>query len=346
MPQPQTGPSALGTAAAPDMDGAFSLADAAEELSLHMAHKVEEKRHSERKFGADKPLRIMQNAEIIDARHHYHEPDIQTRLVELTRNLLGGREGPRKLVSQSFKDVTQQYLSLQFALNQAEKERASSDVLDGLRNAIADMELESGPQIRAGLNALPAAGAFAQTGQAVQGFVDTYRDVVLGESTLSKTLSLAMERFGGDDLERAVGHLIQALGVDLAATHPSTHPERLTALVSDLYQLEVAATVLESCNATVRKMVEAGCPPFKKSELMHDLVSISASQWVDARSIENLADKRAITVLSPKIAFLNDVRNIFRGLPLPVYPNTETRNAVLNANQAALDIVIAQEDEA
>lgn len=340
-----SGPAIFGQAASADMDGAFSLSDSAEEVSLHMAHKVEEKKHTDRKFGTENPRRVMQNSEIMDSVHQYHDPDVNARLIELTRNLLAGRDGPRKLISQSFKDVTQQYLALQYALNKGERENAAPEVLKSLRNAIGDMEVESGPQIRAGLNALPEAGAFAQTRQQAGAFVDTYRDVVLGEPDMAKMLSRAMERFGGDDLERAVQHLTKAVGTELSATHPSTDPERIKALVSDLYQLTVAVTMLERCGEISPKMVAAGCPPFKKGPLMQELVSISGNQWVDGRSIENLADKRNIEQVRSKITFISDVRNIFKALPIHVYPNIDTRNAVIQANQAALDTVIALEDE-
>ncbi|MNV58424.1 TyeA [compost metagenome] len=78
---------------------------------------------------------------------------------------------------------------------------------------------------------------------------------------------------------------------------------------------------------------------------MQELVSISGNQWVDGRSIENLADKRNIAQVRSKITFISDVRNIFKALPIHVYPNIDTRNAVIQANQAALDTVIALEDE-
>ena len=41
-----------------------------------------------------------------------HEPDAHAKLVELTKHLLAGHDGPRKLVTQSYRDVTQQYLAL------------------------------------------------------------------------------------------------------------------------------------------------------------------------------------------------------------------------------------------
>ncbi|MER8170574.1 TyeA family type III secretion system gatekeeper subunit, partial [Acinetobacter baumannii] len=76
-----------------------------------------------------------------------------------------------------------------------------------------------------------------------------------------------------------------------------------------------------------------------------DIVAITDSRWVDAHTIEGLAAKRAVDRLPDQIDFLKSVRAIFRQFPVHSYPDKETRNAVLDANQAALDIIIAKEDE-
>ena len=75
-------------------------------------------------------------------------------------------------------------------------------------------------------------------------------------------------------------------------------------------------------------------------------MAITDSRWVDANTIEGLAAKRAVDPLPDRIDFLKSVRNIFRQFPVHSYPDKETRDAVLDANQAALDINIAKEDEA
>ncbi len=335
-----------GPAPAMDDNGQFSLASGAEEITLHMQHKVEERHHSERKVGAEKNPRRVSDAEIIDLNQHAHEPDTHARLMELTRHLLSGREGPRKLVSQGFSDVTQQYLALQYALRHGEDHDGNAEVLQELRDALADMEVEHGPRIRAGINTLPAAGAFASGPKETWGFVDTYRDIVLGEKSLAQTLKLALERFGGNDIDRAVRQLANALGFDLAATEQSVSRERLTMLVSDLYQLQVAVTVLEDCAQVGARMADIGYDGLDKNVLMHDVVGLSASRWLDADSVGLLAQKRGIVPLDHRFIFLRGVQQIIKDLPVQVYPDIDTRNAVLGAFQARFDLDAAEEDQA
>ena len=126
---------------------------------------------------------------------------------------------------------------------------------------------------------------------------------------------------------------------------PSTQLSRLNALVSDLYKLEVMITALESCAEIASAMNSRGYMAVAR-DLLTDIVAITDSRWVDANTIEGLAAKRAVDPLPDRIDFLKSVRNIFRQFPVHSYPDKETRDAVLDANQAALDINIAKEDEA
>lgn len=347
LPLPGQAGQVAPSGASPALDtDAFSLTDAAEELSLGMAHKVEEKHHTERKFAPERARRVVHADEVVDAMQQSHEPDAHAKLVELTKHLLAGHDGPRKLVTQSYRDVTQQYLALQYALRQGERQQTPDNKLERLRTAIADLESDHGPSIRAGLNALPAAAEFARTAEGVGTFLDTYRDIVLGAPSLSQTLATSLERFGGDNIEKAIRQLTSALGADLAAVEPSTQLSRLNALVSDLYKLEVMITALESCAEIASAMNSRGYMAVARDPLLTDIVAITDSRWVDANTIEGLAAKRAVDPLPDRIDFLKSVRNIFRQFPVHSYPDKETRDAVLDANQAALDINIAKEDEA
>ena len=325
--------------------GEFSLANAAEELSLHMAEKTEEKTHAERTVKADRPMQIMDMAEIEELLDETHDVEAQAKLGELAKKLLEGKGNPREQAGQAFEDISQQYLALQYALQKGEKEGASVDVLEGLRDAIADMEMESGPEIRAGLNTLRTAGAFAGDPKGVADFQRTYRDVVLGENSLSKTLNLAIERFGEKDVERGVKQLISALGADLAATKPSADPNRLQSLVQDLYQLEVAVTVLDGCAELSAVHQSRGGAPIDSTKLMRDLVSVTGERWVSASRFTGIADTHNVRDLDARIPFLTGVKHMLRDLPVQIYPDTDTRQSILSASQEALDIAIDQEED-
>ncbi|CAB3666175.1 MAG: type III secretion system gatekeeper subunit SctW [Achromobacter pulmonis] len=331
--------------AAMAVEGEVSLADAAEELSLHMAEKTEDKHHAERKIGREAPLQLLSTEAIVAYLAESHDADAQEKLIELARHLLAGRADPRQAAAQAFGDPARQYLGLQYALRQGEREGAPEAVLDGLREALADLELESGPQIRASLNTVGAAAGYADDAQGVADFQRTYQDVVLGENSLAKTLSLALERFGGQDVTRGLQQLIQALGLDLAAARPSTSPDRLQALMQDLYQLGVAVTVLDGCGELGEKMAREHGKPLAAERLMQDLVNISNEKWLSESRFTALAASHGADSVAARIAFLGGVRAVLKDLPLPMFPDMDARQSALGAAQLALDAAIDEEYE-
>lgn len=327
------------------VEGEISLADSAEELSLHMAEKTEDKHHAERRIGRDSTQQLLGAEAIMAYLAESHDADAQEKLVELARHLLTGQADPRQGAARAFGDAARQYLGLQYALRQGEQQGASEEILDGLREAVADLELESGPQIRASLNTVGAAAGYADDARGVADFQRTYQDVVLGEASLARTLSLALERFGGKDVGRGLQQLIQALGQDLAAARPSTSPDRLQALMQDLYQLGVAVTVLDGCGELGEKMALEHGKPLAADRLMQDLVNISNEKWISESRFAALAASHGVDSVAARIAFLGGVRAVLKDLPVPMYPDADARQSVLGAAQLALDAAIDEEYE-
>ena len=127
---------------------------------------------------------------------------------------------------------------------------------------------------------------------------------------------------------------------------PSTQLSRLNALVSDLYKLEVMITALESCAEIASAMNSRGYMAVARDPLA-DGHRGHHGQPMGRRQHHRGAGRetRRGPVARPD-RLLKSVRNIFRQFPVHSYPDKETRDAVLDANQAALDINIAKEDEA
>ena len=146
-------------------------------------------------------------------------------------------------------------------------------------------------------------------------------------------------------MSRGVKQLIQALGADLAATKPSTDSNRLQSLIQDLYQLEVAVTVLDGCAELSEAHVARGGAPIDSTKLMRDLVSVTGERWVSASRFTGIADTHNVRDLEARIPFLTGVKHMLRDLPVQIYPDTDTRQSILGASQEALDIAIDQEEE-
>ena len=326
------------------LTGEISLADAAEELSFHMAEKAEDKHHAERKIKGQTPPELLQIHEIVELLNQARQPNAQEKLKSLAQRVLAREGAPAQLAAQAFPDVSQQYLGLQYALREGERQGADPAVLEEIRDTLADMELESGPQIRAGLNSLQAAGAFAENADGVADFQKTYRDVLLGESGLARTLELALERFGDQDVGRGLKHLILALGHDLASARPSTDTNRLQALVQDLFHLEVAVTVLEDCSVMADKLAQQYSAAVDAGGLMRELVAIANEKWVAGSRFTALADKHGVFNLEARVVFQSGLRQILKDLPVQVFADSDTRHSILSACQDALDTAIDEEE--
>jgi type III secretion protein W len=330
-------------------DEASILADAAEEISLHQAEKVENKKHAEREVQAEAYVDTMALEHIegyLGATKGFDDPAKLARLAKDIRQSVG--ENPRELARRQTKDPAQQYALLQYAAHDGRTNGGTPAEMDNLQEAIADLEADHGPQIRAALNTYGALGEWAESAQDVADFQQTYNDVVLGDDTISQTLNLVLERLGGEageDLGRGIETMIKALGADLSAARPSTDRNRLEALVQDVYQLTVVSTVLEGCKELTQKLKQdhatESLPPF---ELMKELVAVTGEKWVTGSRLMGLADKAGLQDAGGRIAFLTGVKAALRDMPPIVFTDADSRQSVLNAAQEALDEAIDREE--
>lgn len=326
-------------------DGLSVLADAAEEISLHHSEKAETKHASERKKEATRPMELMSPEAIMaymEAAQAFEDPE---QLVQLAKRMLSGQGDPAAQAKQAFQGPTEQFMALQYALHQGEREGAPAEVLDALREALDDLEMEHGPRMRADVNTIGTAQEGARGHADVAQFQSTYRDVVLGNPSLAGTLKLALERFGDSDFAAGLARLTQALGQDLAAARPSADPTRLQNLVQDLYHLGVASTVLDASRELHARIGEQhGALSGTPVALMQDLVGISAEKWVSGARFTSLAEKFGATGVEAQIHFLTGVKLLVRDMPVKVFVDTDQRQTIFQAVQDALDAAIDKED--
>lgn len=325
------------------------LADAAEELVMFAAEKVEHKSLDERKVSADKPIDVMHVEEIMAYLDAAKVTDDPQHLAAIAKRLLSGQENPQELARRESRDPTGQYALLQYALHEGMGNGTSEEILDSLRDALADLEMEHGPQIRSTLNTIGVAAEFGSGAEEIAAFQSTYQDVVLGEATLAQTLALVLDKLSGrdgDDFAHGLHSLIKAMGQDLAAARPSIDATRLQTLVQDLYQLEVTATVVAGCKDLAATLAEKhGCANLQPIALMKELVAVTNEKWVSASRFSGLADKFGIREVGAQIAFHAATRGLLREMPVKVYPDSDVRQSILNAAQEALDHAIDLEEE-
>lgn len=323
--------------------GEFSLAESAEEITLHMAHRIEDKLHSERKIRGEHRATEISLESIVAHLDKAWDDDAQSRLEELVAQILAGQADPRVAVTSFSKNLSHQYLAFQYVLQKGQQANAPEALLAELADARAELEELGGPAIRAELNTIDAAATFARDSADIDKFQRAYEDVVLGEATLAKTLSMALARFGGKRIEDGLKALIQALGLDLAAARPSVSKERIHALINDMYQLTVAVTVLDGCRELGSHLTESVQISFDEERLMQNVVNVINDKWLSSTSFLGMGADQGIHTTPDRVVFMTGILSVLKDLPVHIFSDDEARDAVLEAAQHALDAAIDEE---
>ena len=320
--------------------------DAAEEISLHLAESAEDEAFDRDSIEARNPLQLMGLEQVLAYLQAAQQGADADKLKALAERLLSASGHPGVMARQGLPDPTQQFLALQYALHQGQRDGAPAERLQALRDALADLEDDHGPQIRARLNTVAVLGPAAADPQAVGTLQQTYEDLVLGAPTLARTLELALARFGNQGYASGLKTLVAALGADLAAARPSTSMVRLQALLQDLYQLEVVQTVLDGAEDLARALQQRhGHDGLDAPALVRQVVALTQERWVAASRFESLASELGVPDGPARIGLLTGMKALLRDLPPRVFNDAESRQTVMDALQAALDAAIAHEEE-
>ncbi|MFC4160060.1 type III secretion system gatekeeper subunit SctW [Chitinimonas lacunae] len=320
------------------------LTDAAEEITFAHAERADAKRLQERKLEARRGPELLTLEQIAAYLHDMHG-QIPEKLVELAKQMLARGAKPDQL-AQALPDPAERFLALQYAARQGEKDGASAEQLDAIHEALAELEAEHGDRIHAGLN---AAAAGRELGNPAAGarLRGAYQDMVLGQASLAATVKALLERFGSAEFARAVPLLMKALGDDLAAARPSREPQRLQAILDDLYQIEVAVTVLEHCQSLAATLAQRhGCKQVDAQVLMQELIQLSSERWISASRFTALTDRFGVHEPTAQVALLFGLKLAAKDLPIKIFADQDSRQALLNAVQEALDQAIEREEEA
>ena len=328
------------------------LEDAAEELTFGESERVE-KKLSKRKLASGHGAR---SVAMEQARKYLREvPDLERnrKLSEFVESILarGGPPNPdelRQLAREFSDDATHQYLALGSAREEAAERNADPALVAALDEAIAALEGEHGPAIRAGLNVSAVAQAFAgkEIGD-IQQLRDFYRDVVLDCQDINDAFRRVVEDHPGKSFDEAVRFMLNALGADLAAGTQTVSGVRLKRIMDDMYQLKSLNSVHEQCEdliRRVRKNFDAAPPASATRDLMSELLTAQSRAWQGADAFSQLPRKMGVHGDEAGIYFLQGFMELVRFVPLKAFGDDMTkRDRVMISVQQALDTAIENE---
>lgn len=348
------------------LDGGVD-ADAMEEISVRLNEDREKEVKKERVHQGHKKTVIIANVtQVQKFMEHMRRNYTMQQLAALAKRILNQANSAGQmlsLVQQEFDDPPSQYMLLQFIGRYGEERNVSQDKLEMVNEALARLEEDHGDVIFAGINAAQEGSAYGQTTEQVKQFVSAYKDTVLNSKTLTDILGnvLSLLKPEGAVLQEhenegiataestypeVIAHLIKALGNDMDAIRPSRDPQKLQAVLSDLYRLQVLNSLLENCHQFSQGMhryfaVDSIVP----SKLMQDLVAISADTWVGAGRFTNMPPQYDVRPVTLKVLFTKGVINILKEIPVQIFDSLETRNNMIGAAKEALEALIVEEEE-
>lgn len=239
-------------------EGASLLADAAEEIGLHLSEKIEQRTHGNRQVGPGRSARRLTIEQITayleKSRQPLTEADRQARVQDLlnraqTRGESLAREGTHA------QNPTEHYLLLQQALQTALSDHAPQQVIERLEQALADLEAQSGTQIQANLATIDQAASFGQTAQSIGSFQASIH-AILGKPTLGQAFqeALTLAEKNGSKLDSAVHHLMEALGNCLSTLGSLREKALLETLLKDLFHLKCLNTLHQEAKTLIRAL--------------------------------------------------------------------------------------------
>ncbi len=245
-------------AAAVIKDGASLLTDAAEEIGLHLSETIERRDHGQRRVAPGRSARRLRIEEI-DAylEKSRQAPDAESREARI-RDMLHRVQQPHEslaLPADPTQTPTDHYLLLQQALQTALGQGLPAQAIERLEQALADVEAASGLQVLADLATIEQASSFGNTPQAITSFQSSVH-AILGKPTLVQALreALALAQKDGQQLDRAILHLMDAIGTCLYALGTTREQVLLRALVTDLFHLKCLNTMFTQARFVMRNV--------------------------------------------------------------------------------------------
>ena len=313
--------SLMGNAAAQVEDPMSLLADAAEELTFAAdttdEYELEDRKERERAESAyAERVKLYQDL--------MHEAG-KSQNIDRLKDSLRAREGREKASREAlyrFPDPSDAYAALSEALDAfSDDPSVDPSVIEDIRQGLAELEAEHGPQIRSGIQGALAAAGYPE--------LDSH------------------EKYGDVGFGKAMDFLFNALGNDLATDVPSMETTHLESVHATLEQVRLLQSSHVQCERLLQRWqdvhgVQCGLAPM---ELLGDLVDLRKEHFLGAMQIDRIASKAKAPDIEREVLFLQELLNIARNLPVQLFDGEQGRMKVIDAVQESVDAAIRREDE-
>ncbi len=339
--------SLMGNAAARVEDPMSLLADAAEELTFAAdttdEFELEDRKERER---AEESL-----AERVKLYQDLMHEAGKARDVDRLKDSLRAREGREKAAREAlnrFPDPSDAYAALSDALESlSDDPSVDPTVLEDIRQGLAELEAEHGPQIRSGIQGALAAAGYADL-DGTDNLRDLYRQTVCDFKDVNAAFAHIHEKYGDVGFDKAMDFLFNALSNDLATDVPSMETTHLENVHANLEQIRLLQSTHVQCERLLQRwesvhgVTNAALTPM---ELLGDMVGLRNENFLGAMHIDRIAAKAKAPDIERQVLFLQELLSMTRNLPIQLFDGEQGRMKVLDAVQESVDNAIQREDE-
>ena len=125
-------------------------------------------------------------------------------------------------------------------------------VIEDIRQGLAELEAEHGPQIRSGIQGALAAAGYPELDSA-DGLRDLYRQTVCDFTDVNAAFTHIHEKYGDVGFGKAMDFLFNALGNDLATDVPSMETTHLESVHATLEQVRLLQSTHVQCERLLQR---------------------------------------------------------------------------------------------
>jgi type III secretion protein W len=327
-------------------DPLSALADAAEELTFGVDNTKElslkERKLKEDSGGLIERVKLYQ--ELME--HAWKQKDVES-LHTFLRNNRSAQAALARAGEWTGGDPSETWAALKKAAENLRGE-APPAALEAIDEAVAQLERDEGPRIRAGILGAVEGAAHPELGDALaQGAA--YRQVACDLYDKPEDMfGFILEKYGMENFDAGLDFLFRSLAGDLATDEPSHGKAHLEAVGASLGQ----ARVLNGAHTLISKLLDrwknihgiedcAHTPTGFLKELLH----LKQDRYLSAVSLEPLLAAAKAPDIEREVLFAQELLNTARGFSPLFFDGVETRMKFIEAVQETVDKAIAREDD-
>lgn len=323
------------------------LADAAEELSFSADttddFELEERRERDKiKKSEEERVRLYQEL--------MHEAGKSEQLNQMRDSLRSRADSRRALdkVREYFPDPSDAWAALRQMQDELRGEGADEQLRRDVDAALAKLEEQEGPAIRAGIQGALAAAGYRELGGSDE-MRDFYRRTVCDFTSVNEVFSHILEKYGGD-FEKAMDFLFSALSADMAADTPSMGLRHLESVHASLGKVRLTQSAYRLCETMMDRWEKVHGVHQDKNGLtalglLGEIVNLRDKRFVGASQIDGILAKAGAPDIEREVLFLQELLSTARKFPTALFDDEQGRMKILDAVQEAVDKAVEREDE-